>query len=68
MCFMINSEGNYQLIWTFQKSADDSGSRVNESRDLGISYLTDRGRWVHWALHAKWSIRDDGYLGRDRVG
>ncbi len=68
MCFMINSEGRYQLIWTFQKSVDNTKSRVNKSQDLGISYIGDRGKWVHWALHTKWSISDDGYLGVYRNG
>jgi hypothetical protein len=68
MCFMINAQGNYQLIWTFQKSPDNSESRVNESQDLGLNYLSDRGKWVHWALHAKWSIANEGYLGVYRNG
>jgi hypothetical protein len=67
MCFMINGEGNYQLIWTFQAKGD-STTRTNESQDLGISYVRDRGRWVHWALHAKWSVSNDGYLGLYRNG
>ncbi len=68
MCFMINSEGRYQLIWTFQKSIGNPTSRVNESQDLRIGYIADRDKWVHWALHAKWSIADDGYLGVYRNG
>jgi hypothetical protein len=62
MCFMINDDGNFQFIWTYQKNPKDTGSRIDESKDLAVNYVGDRGKWVHWALHAKWSVRSDGYL------
>ncbi len=68
MCFMINERGNFQLIWTYQTDPKDPTSRVNQSKDLGISYVGDRGHWVHWALHARWSVAGDGYLGLYRNG
>lgn len=68
MCFMINGAGSYQLIWTYQETPNDPKTRINESQDLGISYLQDRGKWVHWALHAKWSVSNEGSLGLYRNG
>lgn len=68
MTFMINSDGKYQITYTFQTDPSDEKTRVNKSQVIEFDYKADRGRWVHWALHARWSPRDDGYMGLYRNG
>lgn len=62
MTFMINDAGFYQITHTHQTNPAKPETRVNLSGATKLDYRADRGKWVHWALHAKWSVSDDGRL------
>lgn len=68
MTFMLNSAGKYQMTYTYQTDPKNPQTRINKSQPFDFGYAQDRGKWIHWALHAKWSPREDGYLAMYRNG
>ncbi len=58
MALKIDQNNNYNIDLSY----GGSNTRVNIKKDLGINYLADRGKWVHWAAHAKWSTGKDGFF------
>ena len=59
--FMLAVEGERIYFYT---SYDTSATTVSAAPNLRVlqSFPLDRGRWIKWALHIKYTINNDGFM------